>query len=662
MDRGLSGAGVLGAADRLLDAPFGAEHRVSRARPAGDHGRSGLARRTLRRTRAPIRIAGSRSRGWPRTSPIFPTPRCIASSGGGCRTANLPTFSFDADFQVESYLRYQGSSFVERFDANSYLYLTRAMDYFDIAGDHDGVLAQAFRGIKTRFCVVSFTSDWLFPTSESRALVHALNASSARVSFAEIETDKRPRRLPARRARILRHLPRLPAIGRQGARAGSGWLSMALPEQTLPLPGIAPDRTGNSYRADHLLVAEMVESGSRVLDVGCGDGDLLQLLESRGIDGRGIELSREGVNRCVAKGLAVVQGDADTDLVNYPDDAFDYVILSQTLQATRQPRAVLENLLRIGQRAIVSFPNFGFWKMRLQLLVGGHMPRTENLPATWYDTPNIHFCTIKDFVAALRRDQRQDGARGGARPLRPPGAAEPALVGVEHVRRAGRVLAEPRRQGEVVRSTPCRTRRRSTRASSDSRLDAALARNDGLDQRHHRPRIAHRPAAGLDQRDEALDHLVEQRRLLQIEHVAGLREERQARRRQMLLQEQARLDAIVVLVAAQDQRRRRHFPDRLRHGVDRGTAALKAAHGVGRTLGVVPGERGVEIGVAARVLQQERNPARRLARHFCHLDRADRLILLGIGAALRAEGVEIFQTGAGADARRASSTARAPAR
>jgi homoserine O-acetyltransferase len=102
----------------------------------------------------------------------------------------LPTFSFDADFQVESYLRHQGSSFVERFDANSYLYLTRAMDYFDIAGDHDGVLAKAFAGVKTRFCVVSFTSDWLFPTSESRALVHALNASSARVSFAEIETDR----------------------------------------------------------------------------------------------------------------------------------------------------------------------------------------------------------------------------------------------------------------------------------------------------------------------------------------------------------------------------------------------------------------------------------------------------------------------------------------
>ena len=167
-------------------------------------------------------------------------------------------------------------------------------------------------------------------------------------------------------------------------------------QQTLPLTGVVPDRTGN-YRTDHLLVADMVERGSKVLDVGCGEGDLLQLLETRGIDGRGIELSREGVNRCVAKGLAVVQGDADTDLVTYPDDAFDYVILSQTLQATRQPRIVVEHMLRIGRHGIVSFPNFGHWKIRLQILLGGHMPRTDNLPYAWWDSPNIHFCTIKDF-------------------------------------------------------------------------------------------------------------------------------------------------------------------------------------------------------------------------------------------------------------------------
>jgi len=108
-------------------------------------------------------------------------------------------------------------------------------------------------------------------------------------------------------------------------------------------------------------------------------------------------LSREGVNECVAKGLAVIQGDADTDLADYPDDAFDYVILSQTLQATRQPRIVLEHMLRIGRHGIVSFPNFGHWRIRLQVGFGGHMPQTDNLPYSWWDSPNIHFCSIKDF-------------------------------------------------------------------------------------------------------------------------------------------------------------------------------------------------------------------------------------------------------------------------
>ncbi|TCT11802.1 methionine biosynthesis protein MetW [Tepidamorphus gemmatus] len=155
-------------------------------------------------------------------------------------------------------------------------------------------------------------------------------------------------------------------------------------------------------RVDLLLVAEMIAPGSRVLDVGCGDGTLLRILENRyGIDGRGIELSQRGVNECVAKGLAVVQGDADHDLDDYPDNGFDYVILSQTVQATRNPRVVLGHLLRIGRRAIVSFPNFGHWRMRWQLLFEGRMPVTEHLPMSWYDTPNIHFCTIRDFVSLV---------------------------------------------------------------------------------------------------------------------------------------------------------------------------------------------------------------------------------------------------------------------
>ena len=155
-------------------------------------------------------------------------------------------------------------------------------------------------------------------------------------------------------------------------------------------------------RVDLLNLASMVEPGSRVLDVGCGDGSLLRLLaEKRGVDARGIELSQSGVNLCVAKGLSVIQGDADTDLVYYPDGSFDYVILSQTLQAMRQPRVVMEHMLRIGRRAIVSFPNFGHWKIRLHLLTTGRMPVTKNLSYSWYETPNIHFCTINDFIALV---------------------------------------------------------------------------------------------------------------------------------------------------------------------------------------------------------------------------------------------------------------------
>ena len=182
-------------------------------------------------------------------------------------------------------------------------------------------------------------------------------------------------------------------------------------------------RTSGGARIDLVLVSEMVERGAKVLDVGCGDGELLRLLgETRGVDARGIELSREGVNECVAKGLAVIQGDADTDLADYPDDSFDYVILSQTLQATRQPRTVLEHMLRIGRRGIVSFPNFGHWRIRYEVALRGRMPVTANLPHVWYESPNIHFCTIRDFVALCReagaKMERAVALNDGGRPIR----------------------------------------------------------------------------------------------------------------------------------------------------------------------------------------------------------------------------------------------------
>jgi methionine biosynthesis protein MetW len=161
-----------------------------------------------------------------------------------------------------------------------------------------------------------------------------------------------------------------------------------------PLPRDKP-----AIRVDLQHIADMVDTGSRVLDVGCGDGDLLDyLVHFKQVDGRGIELSQAGVNACVGVGLSVIQGDADTDLAAYPAGAFDYAILSQTLQATRDPKGVLSQLVRIARRAIVSFPNFGHWKLRWHLLTQGTMPVTPTLPAPWYATPNIHLCTIRDFI------------------------------------------------------------------------------------------------------------------------------------------------------------------------------------------------------------------------------------------------------------------------
>ncbi|MCJ8324900.1 MAG: methionine biosynthesis protein MetW [Rhizobiales bacterium] len=153
-----------------------------------------------------------------------------------------------------------------------------------------------------------------------------------------------------------------------------------------------------SQRFDLLLLADMIAPNSRVLDIGCGDGRLLKLLtKNKNIDARGLELDQTGVNACVADGLSVMQGNADVDLAYYPDNAFDYVILSKTIQATQRPDLVLKEMLRIGKHAIVSFPNFGQWRVISSLAFKSQMPVTKNLEYTWYETPNVHFCTITDF-------------------------------------------------------------------------------------------------------------------------------------------------------------------------------------------------------------------------------------------------------------------------
>jgi len=158
-----------------------------------------------------------------------------------------------------------------------------------------------------------------------------------------------------------------------------------------------------TLRPDLAAIAAVVPAGARVLDIGCGDGALLaELRDTRQVAGRGIELAAANVAEAVARGLSVVQGDADTDLADYPDDAFDFVILSDTLQAMRAPAAVLGQLLRIGRRAVVSFPNFGHWRVRAGLVAGGRMPVTRTLPVAWHQTANIHLCTVDDFRALVR--------------------------------------------------------------------------------------------------------------------------------------------------------------------------------------------------------------------------------------------------------------------
>jgi methionine biosynthesis protein MetW len=157
-----------------------------------------------------------------------------------------------------------------------------------------------------------------------------------------------------------------------------------------------------ALRPDLAIIADAVPSSARVLDVGCGDGELMAALRAKGVDARGLEIDPANVTAAIARGQSVVQGDANRDLADYPDDAFDYAILSQTLQTTERPDRIVDELLRIAPRAFVSFPNFAHWRVRLDLLWGGRMPVTRLLPVAWYETPNIHHVTVSDFRDLLR--------------------------------------------------------------------------------------------------------------------------------------------------------------------------------------------------------------------------------------------------------------------
>jgi homoserine O-acetyltransferase/O-succinyltransferase len=301
-------------------------------------------------------------------------------------------FDFSVDFEVESYLRYRGSQFVNRFDANSYLYITKAMDYFDLSAGRPS-LAAAFDRTTARFLVLSFTSDWLYPTYQSLETVRALHSRNIDVAFCELNSSY------GHDAFLVETKEQTEMI--------SGFLASVSRDLDVPIKSSARGslsvEASISTRPDYAMIAALVEPGSRVLDLGCGEGELLaSLQEQKNAHARGVEIDPDKVRRAIARGVSAYQSDIDHGLADYPEKAFDFVILSQTLQETRYPLAVLREMLRVGKHSIISFPNFGHWTTRLAHLTSGRAPRTQLFPHEWHESPNLHFLTIDDFILLCR--------------------------------------------------------------------------------------------------------------------------------------------------------------------------------------------------------------------------------------------------------------------
>lgn len=310
--------------------------------------------------------------------------------------AEDPRYGFRSNFQIESYLDHQGRKFVERFDANSYLHITRAMDEYDLAERH-GSLERAFAAVQAKMLIVAISSDWLFPESQSLEIAHAFLRAGKRVSYCRLEA-------PHGHDGFLVEVDHLAEV----LRAFLPWVGGAATPRAASALGGRPRRLrlGISTAYEHDVVADRIRPGSRVLDLGCGRGELLsRLVERRGVYGLGIDMDLDSVIAGLDRGHDVFQADMDAGLSMIPDGAYDYAILSETLQLVRHPRLVLHEMLRVAREGIVTFPNFGHWCHRVRLAVRGRMPMEPVLPFEWYDSPNIHLFTLRDFVELCRRDR-----------------------------------------------------------------------------------------------------------------------------------------------------------------------------------------------------------------------------------------------------------------
>jgi len=318
--------------------------------------------------------------------------------GRKLRSAEQYSYDFNSEFAVETYLDYQGQTFVERFDANSYLYITKAADYFDLQKDY-GSLTNAFANTRSRFLIISFTSDWLFTPAQSRALVEALAAKGKDVSYCDIASPYghdafllEPETLGRFICCFLQATYRPEARQQPCSCYARSMRQLSRFEQA------------HRARVDYELIESLIEPNSTVLDIGCGDGGLLvNLVRDKNIKGEGIELDQELVLDCVCRRLPIIQQDIEQGLGYYSDKSFDYVILSQTVQTIKNPENVFKELLRVGKKVIVSFPNFAYWRCRAQIFLSGQAPVTKQLPFSWYDSPNIHFLSLRDFEEFCRK-------------------------------------------------------------------------------------------------------------------------------------------------------------------------------------------------------------------------------------------------------------------